>query len=84
MRIAPITLVSAVSATLTAGAAAAMIAAPMSSAQPADECTNTDNAVVCQYQNDFSNGGGESSGADNANDQNGSYGPSGNLPPVGN
>ncbi|WP_163738837.1 hypothetical protein [Mycolicibacterium madagascariense] len=73
-------------------AAAAIALGPVASAEP-DQCSSTGLSTQCEQPGNSSlfaspggtgeQGGGMTGGAGNANDQNGSYGPSGDQPPVG-
>lgn len=74
-----------------AAAAIAVLSAPLAGAQPQQECTDNGSATVCETPGNSAifatppegNTQGGGSGGPNANNQNGSYGPNGNLPPVG-
>ncbi|APE16630.1 hypothetical protein BOH72_16675 [Mycobacterium sp. WY10] len=79
----PLTIRRIAPALLT-GAAAALIAAPIASATPQDECTVPQTSTsTCQTSGHVAVPQDPAGGAGNANDQNGAYGPSGNTPPVG-
>jgi hypothetical protein len=81
--------IMSVAPALAAGAAAAVFAvAPPASAEP-EQCANATDSTVCESPgnsnitvNPPQTGAGGVGGG--ANEQNGSYGPSGNTPPVGN
>lgn len=69
---------------LVTGAAAALIAAPIAAAAPQDECTVPQTSTsTCQTSGNVAVPQDPAGGAGNANDQNGAYGPNGNMPPVG-
>jgi hypothetical protein len=75
---------------LATGAAALAIALGAPASAAPEQCTNSAETTVCQQpgSSDITArppqdaGGGQTGGG--ANEQNGSYGPAGDLPPVGN
>lgn len=72
--------------TLAAAAAALSIgfATAPASAEPAQDCTGVSAGQVCANTSESATPPVPAGGFGAANDQNGSYGPSGNTPPVGN
>ena len=72
---------------LPAGAALAIIlfGAPAQAQEPAQECIPVTAGQVCDDTGQAAMPpGSDAGGAGAANEQNGSYGPNGNQPPVGN